>query len=85
MHVKDFHIKTGNGPDPGEGFFTTRGGIYLRGAILGHGNVPVLQCLRVLKNAGYDGYVSIEFEGMEDNLSALRIGLDNLKRYISIL
>ena len=85
VHVKDFHIKSGSEPNPGEGFFTTRGGVYLRGAILGHGNVPVLQCLRVLKNAGYDGYVSIEFEGMEDNLSALRIGLDNLKRYISIL
>ena len=85
VHVKDFHVKSGNEPDPGDGFFTTRGGTYLRGAILGHGNVPVYQCLRVLKSKGYDGYVSIEFEGMEDNLSALRIGLANLKRYIETL
>ena len=85
VHVKDFHIKSGNEPDPGDGFFTTRGGTYLRGAILGHGNVPVQQCLRVLKNAGYDGYVSIEFEGMEDNLPALEIGLANLKRYLEMI
>ena len=85
VHVKDFHLKSGDAPNPGEGFFTTRGGTYLRGAILGHGNVPVFQCLRVLQNAGYDGYVSIEFEGMEDNLSALRICLDNLNQYIAML
>ena len=53
--------------------------------ILGHGNVPVYQCLRILKQSGYDGYVSIEFEGMEDNLPALEIGLENLKTYIAML
>lgn len=85
VHVKDFHIKSGSEPNPGKGFFTSRGGTYLRGAILGHGNVPVYQCLRILKQSGYDGYVSIEFEGMEDNLPALEIGLVNLKNYISML
>lgn len=85
VHVKDFHIKSGSEPNPGKGFFTSRGGTYLRGAILGHGNVPVYQCLRILKQSGYDGYVSIEFEGMEDNLPALEIGLANLKNYISML
>lgn len=85
VHVKDFHVKSGSEPDPGRGFFGTRGGNYLRGAILGHGNVPVYQCLRVLHGQGYDGYVSIEFEGMEDNLPALEIGLENLKRYIAMV
>ncbi len=82
VHVKDFHFKDGNGDNPGEGFFKTRGGNYLRGAILGHGAVPVRQCLSILKSNGYDGYVSIEFEGMEDNIPALRIGLANLKGFI---
>lgn len=85
VHVKDFHIKSGNEFDPGEGFFTTRGGTYLRGAILGQGNVPVLGCLRVIKRAGYDGYVSIEFEGMENNIKALKIGLNNLNSMIKAL
>ncbi len=83
VHVKDFHIKSGSEFDPGEGFFTTRGGTYLRGAILGHGNVSVYQCLKTIKNSGYDGYVSIEFEGMEDNIPALEIGLANLKRMLN--
>lgn len=85
VHVKDFHIKSGNELDPGNGFFTTRGGTYLRGAILGHGNVPVFQCLKTLKRNGYDGYVSVEFEGMEDNIPALEICLANLKNIISQL
>ena len=85
VHVKDFHVKSGSEPNPGRGFFGTRGGNYLRGAILGHGNVPVYQCLRILHEQGYDGYVSIEFEGMEDNLPALEIGLENLKRYIEMI
>ena len=68
VHVKDFHVKSGLEPFPGEGWFTTRGGNYLRGAIIGHGNVPVLQCINIIKKAGYQGTVSIEFEGMEDPL-----------------
>lgn len=83
VHAKDFIVKRGDGQDPGEGFFKSRGANYLRGTIVGHGSVPVKQCLAVLKRAGYDGYVSIEFEGMEDCETALRIGIANLKRYLS--
>ncbi len=85
IHAKDFHIKSGNGINPGSGFFTTRGGTYLRGAIIGHGDIPVLQCLRAVKAAGYDGYVSIEFEGMEDAEKGIAIGLENLKRMLEII
>lgn len=85
VHAKDFHVKSGSGPHPGKGFFETRGGNYLRGAIIGHGDVPVQQCLRILKNAGYDGYVSIEFEGMEDPILGVSVGLENLENYIAAL
>ena len=81
VHAKDFHKKTGNGPDPGDGFFRTRGGDYLRGAVVGHGDVPVYQCVQTLKRSGYDGYVTIEFEGVEDNEWAIKTGLENLKKY----
>lgn len=83
VHAKDFHIKPGTGDDPGEGWFRSRGGNFLRGAIVGHGNIPVRQCLDTLRRAGYDGYVSIEFEGMEDCVQALRIGRENLERMIA--
>ncbi len=82
-HAKDFISKSGNEPDPGEGFFQTRSGNYRRGTIIGHGAVPVKQCLRILRNNGYDGYLGVEFEGIEDSLLGLRIGLANLRRFVS--
>lgn len=84
-HAKDFYFKSGSEPNPGEGFFSTRGGNFLKGAIIGQGIVPVVQCLAVLKRANYDGYVGIEYEGFEDNLEGVRIGFANLKRYIEMI
>ena len=81
VHAKDFIVKPFYAEDPGEGSFRTRGGNFLRGTIIGHGNVPVKQCLHLLKAAGFDGTIAIEFEGMENALDAVRIGLANLKRY----
>lgn len=83
VHAKDFHVKSAMLPDPGEGFFRSRSGNYLRGAIIGHGDVPVLHCIRALKNANFDGYIAVEFEGMEEPISGITIGFNNLKRYIS--
>lgn len=82
VHVKDFHVKSGSGDDPGEFFFQSRGGNYLRGSIIGHGNVPVRQCLQALKRAGYKGWVALEYEGNEDVLTAIRISKQNLERFI---
>ena len=83
VHAKDFHIKPGTLPVPGEGWFVSRGGNFLRGSIVGHGDVPVVPCLRALKRVGYDGVLSIEFEGLEDPLTGIRIGRDNLLRLIA--
>ena len=82
VHAKDFIIKPADGPNPGKFFMQSRNGNYLRGTIVGQGNVPVKHCLIALKKAGYDGYVAIEFEGMEDCILALEAGHENLKRYI---
>ncbi len=81
VHIKDFFIKNGMLPDPGAGWFRSRSGNFLRGTIVGHGDVPVKQCIETLKRAGYNGSYSIEFEGCEENVFALRTGLENLNRY----
>ncbi len=81
-HAKDFHFKRGNVECPGEGWFATRSGNYLRGAVIGHGDAECAQSLRVLKSSGYDGYVTIEFEGIEDNLRGIALGFENLKKYV---
>lgn len=82
VHAKDFHFKSGMLPDPGTGWFRSRGGNYLRGAVIGHGDVPVKQCLKTIKRAGYNGAVSIEFEGMEDTFMGISLGLENLRRFL---
>ena len=82
-HAKDFIYKPFYGENPGEGSFQTRGGNFLRGTIIGQGNVPVKQCLHLLKAAGFDGTIAVEFEGLEPALDGLRIGLNNLKQYWS--
>ena len=80
-HVKDFLYRKPEElyvlPD---GFFKTRGGNLLRGTILGHGDVPVAACVKLLREAGYDGVLSLEFEGDEDNLYALKTGYAYLKK-----
>lgn len=85
VHAKDFHKKSGNGPFFCDGFFKTRGGTYLRGAIIGHGDVPVYQCLATLVAGGYDGYVTVEFEGLEDQITGTAYGLNTLKRIFTNL
>ena len=83
VHAKDFHVKSGMEADPGEGWFPTRAGNHLRGAIIGHGNVPVAQCVRLLKRAGYEGVLSVEFEGLEDPIKGIAIGQANLRRFVA--
>ena len=81
VHAKDFLFKSGALPKP-SGFFPTAGANYLRGTVLGHGVVPVQNCVNVLKTAGYDGWISLEFEGMEENLPAVRAGLEYLRSIV---
>lgn len=85
IHIKDFHIKSGMLPDPGYGWFSTRGGNYLSGAIIGHGEVPVLQCLILIKKNEYKGNIFIEYEGIENVLKGISIGLANLKKYVEMI
>jgi sugar phosphate isomerase/epimerase len=47
--------------------------------VIGEGVVPVGQCLAILARAGYDGFVSIEYEGEEDCIEGISRGLENLK------
>lgn len=85
VHAKDFHIKSGDNIAPCDGFFTTRGGTHLRGAVLGHGDVPVFQCLSTVINAGYDYFITLEFEGCEESRMACEWGLNTLKKYVSLI
>ncbi|MBQ3080799.1 MAG: sugar phosphate isomerase/epimerase [Clostridia bacterium] len=82
VHVKDFLVKPSTSDNPGDGWFTSRNGTFLRGTVAGHGAVPVRICLETLRNAGYEGVVSYEFEGMEENLSALRAAHKFIRQFV---
>ncbi len=78
-HAKDFDV----GETRGCGRVNrTRGGNFWRGVAIGDGVVPVKRCLDILKNAGYDGYVSIEYEGWEDCIEGIAKGKANVERYL---
>ena len=83
-HAKNFHLKAGSEVYPGTGWNMTRGGNWRRAAIIGHGNVPVLQCLRILAKNDYQGALSIEFEGIEEVLNGIKLSGENLRRFVNI-
>lgn len=83
VHTKDFHFKPGTEKNPGEGWFMSRSGNYLRGAIVGHGVAKIDQSIGIVKRSGYDGFITIEFEGLEQYDKGVRLGLDNLKKFIA--
>lgn len=80
VHFKDFYIRPYY-ENPGHGkWFITVNKNYLRGAILGHGDINLREIIKVLKRNQYDGNIVIEFEGMEDCKLGSKISIDNLKR-----
>lgn len=80
IHFKDFYFRPYDEP-PGDGvWFTTTHGNFLRGAIVGHGDIPIRKIVKLIKQSGYDGYITVEFEGMEECKAASRIAMDNLRR-----
>ena len=83
VHCKDFYWKSGMDIAPGDGWFQTRAGNYLRGAVVGFGAAKAAQSMQTLQRSGYDGYYSIEFEGGEDPLWGIQTSLANLKRFLS--
>lgn len=83
-HTKDFHVKPKSAMPPG-GWFATPTEIALRGAIVGHGVIDVPAQLKILKDAGYNGYLSLEFEGMEEPTQAVRLGLEYVKKQLEAI
>ncbi len=81
-HVKDMLLKSALLTRPA-GFGTTRGGNYFAGAVIGEGDIPVKPCLKALKRAGYDDYLTIEYEGAEDCIKGIEKSLKNLKQILT--
>jgi len=79
VHFKDFYYRPASRP-PGGGWFNTSSGNWLRGAIVGQGDIKIPEVIRIVKESGYDGYISIEFEGMEDCRTGTKLGLEYVRK-----
>ena len=79
VHFKDF------APEPSgfTGFaYQTVDGRKLVGTAVGEGTVDLGQCLLALKDAGFDGWLSVEYEGEEDPLPAVRRSIENARKFL---
>jgi sugar phosphate isomerase/epimerase len=83
-HTKDFHVRPKTTKPP-SGWFDTPTPIALRGAIVGHGVIDVPKQLQIIKKSGYKGYLSLEFEGMEEPGNAVKLGLEYLKLHLKAI
>ncbi|WP_243064841.1 sugar phosphate isomerase/epimerase [Humibacter sp. RRB41] len=81
VHLKDFYVRD---IAPGDGWFRSRGGKYLRGAIVGNGDLDLVSVARSIVESGYEGYAAIEFEGIEDCLLGIERGLANARRLLAL-
>ncbi|TCM93218.1 sugar phosphate isomerase/epimerase [Paenibacillus sp. BK033] len=79
VHVKDFYVRHPES-DLGDGWFRSTRGNYLRGAIVGQGDIDMRRVLGIVKQSGYDGYISVEFEGLEPCRFGVQQGLHQLKK-----
>ena len=77
VHLKDFYHRDFV---PGDGWLTTLAGNAIQGSIVGFGDLPMKRLLAAIKASGFDGPISIEYEGQVPDLQAIETGLANAMR-----
>lgn len=82
VHLKDFFIRENF---PGDGWLETIAGNYLQGSVLGFGDLDLARILWTVREEGFDGPLSIEYEGAQDCLSACESALANARRLLAEL
>lgn len=74
VHFKDFAQE----PAAHEGFaYTALNGTRFVGTAIGEGEVDLVACIQTLKASGFDGWLSVEYEGEEDPLTAVPRSIEN--------
>lgn len=92
VHMKDFYIRRAD-RDPGDAtqfscsgaWFKSVNGTFLRGSILGQGDLDMYNIIKTVKDSGFDGNIFVEYEGMEECEYGTKVSLDNLKRIWSLV
>ena len=87
IHMKDFYIRPAH-RDPGgavefsceNSWFRSVNGTFLRGSILGQGDIDIWDVIRTVKNSDFDGDIYLEYEGMEECEYGTHVSFANIKR-----
>jgi len=79
VHFKDFKAE----PAGHEGFaYTALDGARFVGTAVGEGDVELETCIRELKESGFDGWLSVEYEGDEDAFAAVPRSIANARKFL---
>jgi len=84
VHVKDYLVTPGGTREKLPGEYTSRGGNYLRGCLIGKGSVHTDLAFQALAAMGYKGYVALEGDpiGPDEEASFCK-NLQTVEQYIS--
>ncbi|CAN5428071.1 sugar phosphate isomerase/epimerase [soil metagenome] len=79
VHFKDFAPE----PEGHEGFaYTALDGSRWVGTAIGEGVVDLGACIAALREKGFEGWLSVEYEGEEDPFTAIPRSIQNAKSYL---
>ena len=53
--------------------------------MIGEGDVDIPGCLKILQDTGYDGFVALEYEGEEDELTGVPKSVAYMKEVMAQL
>lgn len=82
VHIKDYLYKTDTPVSPGMYWLETGHGNWVRDTMIGHGDLDIAGCMKILKDAGYTGALAFENEHPEPYEAGVRQGMDYLKRFM---
>lgn len=75
VHIKDY-TRVNSEVKPGDGWYVTRGGAWLKDCMIGQGVVNFDECMAVLKEIGYDGTLALE-----STVPTIQDAIANCKEY----
>ncbi|AIE84071.1 sugar phosphate isomerase/epimerase family protein [Fimbriimonas ginsengisoli] len=79
VHFKDF--RAASDEDQSNVYAALDGRRYV-GTAVGEGDVELARCIQILKDSGFDGWLSVEYEGPEDPLAAVPRSIANARKYL---
>ena len=83
VHVKDYVVTDAASRNKLPGEYTSKGGNYLQGCLIGEGSVHTDDAFRALQTMGYKGFVALEGDPIgPDEEASFRKNLETVNRYI---